>query len=814
MKIVVSLSRLTAVPPPKIMMRMTAATGDPRRAHDVADFLARLRRLKERSGCTYRQLEERAARNGDVLPRSTIADALRRQALPRPETLSAFLRACGADDEIPLWLEARGRLAEQAPPGPPGATGGRPASGEAHAVAGGPEHGQPLVPRQLPAPPALFAGRVEELAQLDAAADDRDAPGRTVVISAIGGAGGIGKTSLALRWAHQRLDRFPDGQLYVDLRGFSPDPEPVPPDVPLRNFLEALGVAPASIPHDLDAQAALFRSVVAGRRMLIMLDNARDTTQIVPLLPGSPTCTVLVTSRHRLRGLAVTHGARLLALDRLSDAEARDLLAGHLGRHRVADQRPALDALIEHCGGLPLALAVVAARAAAHPDHPLAALAQELRDTSARLDALTAGEATTDLRAVFSWSCRALQSPAGMVFDLLGVAPGVELGLAAVASLTATPVAGCRELLRQLEDTSLVQQPAPGRFRMHDLVHLYSAQQTPAHHESADTALRRLADFYLHTAYAADRLLDPRRPPVALDAPEPGCAPQPLEGAAEAMSWFDLEHAQLIEMQQVAMRRGWYPRVWQLARTLVTFHARRRRSRDQLTVWHAGLEAARESADLTAQALAHRYLGQAYTAERRDEDAFDHLRQALRCAEQGGDTGEEARTHYALAVGWERHGDFHQALDHARQALTLVQDLGSAVEEARALNAIGWLEARLRRYDEAETNCRHALDLFRRHGHPDGEADTLHSLGLIAQHKGEHADALTYYQQALEMYREVGNTRGEAESLDSLGQVYAARRHYADAHRAWRRTLDLLDAQQRVREADLLRLRMASLPRR
>ncbi|MEV6032037.1 tetratricopeptide repeat protein [Nonomuraea sp. NPDC052116] len=795
---------------------MTAATGDPRRAHDVAGFIALLRQLKERSGYTYRQLEERAARRGDVLARSTIADTLRRQALPRPETLVAFLHACAPEEEVQAWLQVRDRLAGRAAPTRPRTTTATsPAPGEvSHTGTGDAPFGQAIVARQLPARPAIFAGRADELAHLDAAAENRDAPGQTVVISAIGGVGGIGKTSLALRWAHMRLDRFPDGQLYADLRGFGPDPAPLPPDVPLRNFLEALGVPPASMPRDLDAQAALFRSVIAGRRMLIMLDNARDTSQVVPLLPGSPTCTVLVTSRHPLRSLAVTHGARLLALDRLSAAEARELLAGRLGRHRVADQQRALDALIEHCGGLPLALAIVAARAVAHPDHRLDALAAELRDTTARLDALSAGDATTDLRAVFSWSLRALQSPAGMIFDLLGMAPCVDLGLAAVASLAATPVGRCRELLRQLEDTSLVQQPVPGRYRMHDLVHLYSAQQ--AHSRSRrkrmDAALRRLADFYLHTAYAADRLLDPRRPPVALEAPEAGCAAYPLGDAAQAMVWFDLEHAQLIEMQQVAMRQRWYPKVWQFARTLVTFHARRRRSRDQLTVWHAGLAAALDSKDVAAQALAHRYLGQAYTAEGHDDDAFDHLRQALRCARQGGDTGEEARTHYALAVGWERHGDLHQALPHARQALTLFQGLANPVEEARALNAIGWLEAKLHRYDEAEANCQNALGLFRRHGHPDGEADTLHSLGLIAHQNGKHAQAMTYYQQALGMYREVGNTRGEAESLDSLGQVYAALGHYADACHAWQQSLDLLHAQRRVKEALFVQERMTALP--
>ncbi|WP_182876236.1 tetratricopeptide repeat protein [Microbispora sp. H10670] len=789
---------------------MTAVTGDPRQAGSAAEFVALLRQLKERSGFTYRQLEERAARRGEVLARSTVADTLRRQALPRTETLVAFLHACAPAEEVAIWLEARSRLARQAAPARGDSAASSPCVPNASQHTGrGPGADRPVVPRQLPAPPAFFAGRVDELAHLDEAAEDR---GETVVISAIGGAGGIGKTSLALQWAHMRLDRFPDGQLYADLRGYGPELAPVAPQVTLRNFLEALGVPPASVPKDLDVQAALYRSVVAGRRMLVVLDNARDTTQVVPLLPGSPTCTVLVTSRHRLRGLTVTHGARLLTLDLLSAREARDMLAGHLGRRRVADQQQSLDTLVEHCGGLPLALGIVAARAAANPAHPLDALAQELRDASARLSALSAGEARTDLRAVFSWSYHALEPQAATVFDLLGAVPTVDLGLAAVAGLTATPLATCRELLQQLEDTSLVHQYVPGRYRMHDLVHLYSADgaQPRSRRKSRDAALRRLVDHYLHTAYAADRLLDSRRPPVALAPPSAGCAPQPLRDTAEAMAWFDLEHPRLIEMQQVAMRRGWYPQVWQLARTLVTFHARRRRSRDQLAVWQLGLEAAEIGKDLAMQAMAHRYLGQAYTAERQGDDAFEQLDLALVCARSGGVTGEEARTHYALAVGWERYGDLERALVHARQALTLFRSISDLVEEARALNAIGWICAGLRRYEEAEASCRRALALFRRHEHPDGEADTLHSLGLIAQSNGKHAESLTYYGQALTTYRGVGNTRGEAESLASLGDVYAALSRYADALQVWQQALDLLQRQQRVKEALLLRERMSN----
>ncbi|MEV6924771.1 tetratricopeptide repeat protein [Dactylosporangium sp. NPDC051485] len=761
----------------------------------MAAFVALLRQLKQDSGCTYRQLEARAAQRGDVLARSTIADTLRREALPRPETLVAFVRACAPRQDVQAWLEARARLAA-GDPGP--STSADPGAATAQ-----------VVPRQLPAPPGLFTGRALELDHLDQMAR-RQSPNRTVVISAIGGAGGIGKTSLALHWAHTHLDAFPDGQLYADLRGFGPGPGPVPPDAALRGFLGALGIPPASVPRDLDAQAGLYRSLLASRRMLIMLDNARDTAQVLPLLPGSPSCTVLVTSRHQLRGLTVTHGARLLALDLLRDDDARDLLAEHLGQHRAAQQPHALATLVEYCGGLPLALAIVAARAASHPDHPLDALVLELRDATARLSALNAGELRADLRAVFSWSYRALRQPSAKLFDLLGLAPGADISLAAVASLAGAPVPRARELLLELEDTSLVRQHAPGQYRMHDLVRLYSVEQTQAA-PSHEAALRRLVDFYLHTACAADRLLDPRRPPLALSKPAPGVTPQPLSDPAEAMAWFDLEHTRILDTQRLAMDRGWYAQVWQLARTLVTFHARRRRGRDQLTVWQLALAAVDREGSHAAAALAHRYLGQAHTAEGEHGEALRHLQLALVRAAEAADAGEQARTHYALTVAWERTGDHEQALVHANQALTLFRDLGDPVEQARAHNAVGWMCAQLRRYEQARSHCERALTLFRRNGHPDGEADTLHSLGLIAYRNGEYPDALRYYREALAMYHEVGNTRGEVDCLESLGQLHQALSRYAEAHEAWQQALDLLHTQHRTKEALLLSERMQSL---
>ncbi|MBE1488309.1 AfsR/SARP family transcriptional regulator [Plantactinospora soyae] len=672
--------------------------------------------------------------------------------------------------------------------------------------------GRSVIPRQLPAPPGLFAGRVDELVSLDDAAQDQSSSGTTVVISAIGGSGGVGKTSLALRWAHTHLDRFPDGQLYADLRGFGPGPDPVPPSLVLRGFLAALGVNPSAVPVDADAQAGLYRSLVAGRRLLIVLDNARDTGQVLPLLPGSPTCTVLVTSRLQLTGLAATYRARLITLDMLSPGESWELLAGHLGRDRLAAEPAAVGVLLDHCAGLPLALGIVAARAATGRLWPLGMLAGELADTSTRLDALDAGELTVNLRAVFSWSLQALRADAAATFGLLGLAPTEDLSLAAVASLAAEPEPRVRELLRQLELTHLVQQHEPGRYRMHDLVRLYAGEQVDrtADAPARAAALRRLVEFYLHTACAADQLLDPRRAPVPVGEPPPGCVPLPLRSRAEAMTWFDREHSHLLTVQQLAGQLGLHSQVWQFAQAMTTFHVRGNRGHDQVMVWRVTLPAAREEGNRAIQAVAHRYLGQAAEALVDDRAATAHLRWAISQARRAGDVAEQARAHRALHVTWGRRGDGRRALLHALLGLRIFRRLGiDPVEEARGLNAVGWAHAQLGQYEQAWTSCTESAAVLRSHPHPDAEADTLHSLGFIAHRTGQHTEALAHFRQALELYDGVDNARGQVDCLVSLGELYASLGRRDEARQAWGRALTLLRMQHRGGEADALQEQIA-----
>lgn len=670
----------------------------------------------------------------------------------------------------------------------------------------------PVVPRQLVAPSRLFTGRERQLSALARILTKQGGRDATVVISAIGGAGGIGKTALALYWAYQHLAHFPDGQLYVDLCGFAQSAEPMAPSTAMRGFLDALGVEPAAIPVDLDAQAALYRSLVAGKRVLVVLDNARSSEQVKPLLPGSATCAVVVTSRHRLTDLVTRYGAHLLDLDVLTPAEARELLARYIGDDRVVAEPEAVTELVKRCAGLPIAITIVAAHAACHPRFPLATLAERLREESTRLDELEeleevgdGDELPTSLRAVFSWSTQALTRQQAEVFGLLGLAPGPDISLPAAANLAALPVRQARMVLGALAKASLIEQHAPDRYRLHDLIRLYAAEH--AHHdqpvESRTVALRQLVDFYLHTAHTAERLLNPEFDRLDLDPPVPGCHPYPLPDHEAALSWFEAEHPCLLATQHLAAEQGWHAPVWQLARTLGTFHHRRGHLHHDLAVWRIGLAAAEHTGEAGALLRAYRRFGVACARLGWHTDALHHLDRALRLAEEIHDLRARADTHDALSWAWERRGGGDQwALEHATAALHLYQDLDDRVNEADMLSGMGWYSARLGNYEQASTHCEAALTLARRHHDRGVEAATLDSLGYIAHHTGHYTQALDFYHQALTLYRGLGHTYLEADTLDRLGHTHAALNHHDRARHAWHQALKLYQAQHRTTDAN------------
>uniref|UniRef100_UPI001177944E ATP-binding protein n=1 Tax=Amycolatopsis kentuckyensis TaxID=218823 RepID=UPI001177944E len=652
---------------------------------------------------------------------------------------------------------------------------------------------KPDVPRQLPAPPVL-TGRLAELTLLDETL--AGTPG-TVLISAIGGAGGIGKTWLALAWAHRHLDRFPDGQLFVDLHGFSPAEEPMAPAVALRGFLDALGADPGRIPPDLDGRAALYRSLVADRRMLVVLDNVATAEQVVPLLPGSPACTVLITGRARLASLIDRHGARHVQLDVLSRQEARALLSARLGADRVAAEPETVDELAELCGGYPLALSITARDAATRPAARLAEIAAELRELGLEmLDHDT--DPAASLPAVLSWSLCRLPGTQRTVFALLGITPGPDTTLPAAAVLTGLSPARARKALCALEEASLLERRPHGRYAMHDLVRAYAAttaQDLPD--DVRETALVRVMDFHLHTAHAANLLLDPALQHLHPGPPAPGVHPQPLADAAAALAWLQAEHATLLATQRAAAALGRHHVVWHLARTLDTFHIRRGDLRDALVAWQAALDAAAHLPDPATRSRAHRFLGCAYARTGLHEEAIGHLDQALASAVRHHDATELAHTHLAHAEAWARQGDDRQALDHARKALDLYRTLDQPVREAEALNAVGWLAAQLGDFDTARDHCLAALTLHRRHHDPDGEAATLDSLGFIAHHTGDHRQAIHHYQQALTSYRTLGNVYQVANTLENVGHPRTALGQHEPARRAWQEAQELYRQQNR-----------------
>lgn len=652
-------------------------------------------------------------------------------------------------------------------------------------------------PRQLPAPPSPFVGRSDELDRLDALASRSPT---TVAISAMSGAGGIGKTWLALHWADRHADRFPDGQLFVDLRGFSPENAPMAPAVAMRGLLSALGVAPEGIPVDTHAQSALFRSLLVGKRVLLILDNAADTAQVSGMLPGSSSCMVLVTSRNRLAGLITGHGAQHLPLDVLPGSDARALLADRLGSDRVTAEPVAVDELVELCGGFPLALSIVAGRARTRPDLSLAALAAELRNLG--LEALDDGEPDASLSAVLSWSYRALTADQAGTFEALGLAPGPDLGLAAAASLLGCSPAEAGKRLRELERASLVHQEPHGRWRMHDLIRRYAAGVghllPPA---GRNTILRRVLDFYLHTANAADNRLYPLSASPELDPPSPGVQQHPLEDIPAALAWFTAEHANLMAAQQLALENGWHPAVWQFTWVLNTFQSRRGHRHDQLRACQAGVAAAERLSAPVRQVLAHRLLGRAYVELDCRDEATAHLHQALELARRHGTRVVEAHTHRTLASAWERWDDHERALDHATKALEIHRVLDDPLGEATALNAVGWCADQLGDHDAARAHCSSALELFRRHNDLNGEAATLDSLGSIDHHSGRHRQAVENYRQSLALYRRLEDINEAARTLTNLGHPHASLGQDDLARAAWQEAQELFRQQGRTEDA-------------
>ena len=657
------------------------------------------------------------------------------------------------------------------------------------------------VPAQLPPAVPGFVGRAAELAGLDAilghAERERSAGSVAVVISAVSGTAGVGKTSLALHWAHRAASLFPDGQLYVNLRGFGPGGQPAGPAEVIRGFLDAFGVPEADIPAGAEAQIALYRSLLAGKRMLVVLDNAGDAGQVRPLLPGSAGCLVLVTSRSDLAGLVAAEGAYPVNLDVLTAAEASDLLARRLGEARVASEPEAVAEIVGRCARLPLALSVAAARAAARPGLPLAATAAELRQANGSLDPFGGTDLATNVRAVFSWSCRALSDGSARLFRLLGLHPGPGISTEAAASLVAVSVPEAQQLLAELTGAHLLAEPSPGRYVCHDLLRAYAAEQARARHgpQVRSAAVRRVLGYYVHAAHAATALVEPNMALVPVESPEPGAVPAAgLATAADGVAWFAAEHAAAVAAVTLAADAGLATPAWQLVLGLTSDLLRRGRWDEHAGACRAALTAVRRAGDVVGEAHVLMAQGMGHSRSGQFREAEPLLQEALRLLETaGGYPCSEAMTHHGLTWIAEHRQRPADMLRHTQAAHALWRAAGNQLMHVATLNDIGYCHALAGDYQEAISYCERALPAVQEMGDASMESNTWHSLGHIYHQLGSYQRAIDCYERSVALSRELADLFNEADTLSRLGEVQHSAGDLGAARRAWAQALRIFE---------------------
>ena len=753
----------------------------------VAEFCAGLRQLQQGSGLDRAALAHRVGYS-----RSQLYEILEGRIRRPPEwdrLVEPLVRACTGDDQraVTAWRQRHDVLgAVYSELTRQDRQGGTPISAGLGTTR--------VVPAQLPGDVDLFTGRALELAELDrlltatptrtGATDAAGGGSTSVVISAVSGTAGVGKTALALRWAHRVRGEFPDGQLYLDLRGYDPD-QPLSPGYALAGFLRALGVAGADIPPEVEERAAAYRSLLDGRRMLVVLDNASSVEQVRPLLPGTPSTLVMVTSRDALAGLVARHGAR--RLDLLPPEDAVTLL-GRLIGDRVAAEPDAAVTLAGQCAWLPLALRIAATR----PTTALAQLVAELADEQRRLELLDAGgDPRTAVRAVFSWSYRHLPAEAARAFRLLGLHPGPDLDPYAAAALTHTSVEQAQHLLGLLARAHLIGPTAPGRYGMHDLLRAYATDLATAEdsEEERGAALTRLFDHYLATAAAAMDTLHPaeqhRRPRIR----PPTTPTPPVTDPAAARAWLDAERTTLTTVcTHTAAAQGWPEHITGLASTLYRYLDVGGHYPDAVAIHTHALRAAR---DACGEAHALINLGVIYFRQGRHGQAVEHHQQALALFREIGDQAGEAYALTSLGLVHWRQGRYRRANEHHQQALTLFRELGDQAGEANTLDNLGLVYWRQGYYPQAAEYLQQALALCREIGHRAGEAHALCDLGLVHRRRGRYGQAIEHHQQALTLFRELGDRSGEAYALEDLGTVYWRQGTYKQADELYQQSLIL-----------------------
>ena len=666
-------------------------------------------------------------------------------------------------------------------------------------------------PRQIPESQEYFTGREAELAGLSSLMTDPANQDDGEAIIGIGGASGIGKTELALQWASRFADSFPDGQLYVNLRGYDPSSPPVQPVEAMRLLLDKLGVLPEQIPTELDAQAALYRSLIAGRKMLIVLDNASSADQIGPLLPGSATCKVLVTSRTQLTAPTDANEARTLSLEALAHDDAEELLAHRLGASRVDAEPEPLAEIIALSAGLPLALNIAAARVTAEPARDLAALVAELRNEQTRKDERPVDESTNSLRALLSWAYSSLSVSAATVFRFMALHPGPDINAAAVASLAAFPPGQARTVLAELIDANLVTEQVPGRFSFHDLIRTYAESLAMSVDSEAARrrAIARVLDHYLHTAYAGAQLLNPARTYVTLEPPPRGVTPEKLTSSSEALAWFAAERPVLLAVIGQAYDLKFYRQAWQLPWAVWLFFDRGGYWHDQEVIQRIAIKAAHSVGDIAGEAHAYRDLGATYGRLGSVAQARSYCGKALDLHRQSGDRLSEARVHNELTLLAEQEGRLDEALEHAQRSLQLFRQEQYRLGVAKMLNAVGYLHALSENYTQALEYCEQALNVYRLMdgGDPLNEAATWDSVGYIQLHLGRYEQAIASLHTAVDLIGQLQTGYYQTTMLIHLGDAYHAGGKAEQARRFWQEALEILE-ELKHSDADYVRARL------
>lgn len=639
-------------------------------------------------------------------------------------------------------------------------------------------------PRQLPADVRGFVDRLPELELLNAILGVSGAGPPQVGVFVIAGTAGVGKTSLAIHWAHRVHERFPDGQLCVNLRGYDPG-SPLTPQEVLDRFLRALDVAPRAIPTDLEARAAVYRSLLAERRVLVLLDNAASVGQVRPLLPGTANCLVIVTSRNRLSGLAVRDGAQRLTLDLLSEPDAVSLLRTLTAGYRADEDADRLSELARLCARLPLALRIAAERAASRPRMPLDDLIRDLRDESALWEALTAedDDEADAVRTVFAWSYRALTEPAARLFRLLGLHPGPDFSTAVTAALAGTTTASARHLLDALVGAHLIEQIGPDRHQFHDLLRAYAADQAQEETgEQRQAITRQILTWYLHAANAAEARIGALDIRIPLHPPDPSLLLPTFADERAAAVWLELERANLLAATRVAAAD---PKLrslaWQLPTVLRSYYMRHNLFGDWFASSQLGLDAARALGDRHGEAELLDSLGMANVATQQLTTGTECHAAALALRRELGDSLGEAVSLNALGLTSLRGRRLSEAGSYFTQSIDVFERLGDAVWQAVARANLGETQYELAQYPQAIESVRQALAVFRSVHDPQGEGNALRILGAIHREQGQVADALSAARDAVTIAVEHDNRMWEGYWLIELGATQLAAGHPADA---------------------------------